>query len=81
MPALLVGNELEMTWNVGDTCIATRRLIFQQPECSPLLIECGEQGIVVAILPDRSVMAVHWLRVNLFGIVGQEEMSGLSPSE
>jgi hypothetical protein len=77
----LIGDEVKMIWRVGDNCIATRRLIFQQPECGPLIIECGEQGIVVAILPDRSVMAVHWARRNSFGIVGKNDMSGIDRSE
>jgi hypothetical protein len=78
---LLVGNELEMTWKVGDACIATRRLILQQTECGPLIIEAGEQGMVMAILPDRSVMEVHWLRANLPGVVGKDDMSGVGRSK
>jgi hypothetical protein len=78
----LAGDEVKMIWRVGDTCIATRRLILQQPECGgPLIIECGEQGTVITILPDRSAMAVHWLQANLLGIVGKDEMSGISPNE
>jgi hypothetical protein len=75
------GNELKMIWSVGDTCIATRRLILQQPECGPLIIECGEQGVVVAILPDRSVMSVHWAGREAAGVIGQDEMSGVRRSE